>query len=150
MKNLLLTMFSFLLLFNILIAQQTDNWQRYNSEKKEPALAGLLEVIVPLVGHAYAGDISRGVVPTLISGGGLVLMFASVGSAASGDLAGFTSTYGLGLLAYLGGRVYGVISAVQTANDFNNDLKRKLNLSIVPLRNPDNSFVVGLDLKFNF
>ncbi|MCR4417745.1 MAG: hypothetical protein NUV92_08380 [Ignavibacteria bacterium] len=151
MKKVIFIFFNTLFFVSIVFSQQINNLDRYNLEKKEPALAGVLEAIVPLVGHAYAGDINRGVVPTLISAGGLVLYFISLSSISlTSDFSSSLSTASLGLLIYAGGRIYGIVSAVNTANDFNKELKKKLNLSLVPIKNPKGNLVVGVSLKFDF
>ena len=152
MKKLTFSLFVYLLLTNYTFAQP-DNWAKYNSEKKDEFIAGALEFLVPIVGHAYAGDASRGVLPTLVSVGGLGLYIIGVSSAISGDLSNVSSgfsTASLGLLIYFGGRVWGIVSAVQTAQDHNNALKRKLNLSIVPYQNPNGDISFGINLKYNF
>lgn len=114
-----------------LSAQQSntnDAWQRYNAEKKSEIAAVLLEEI-PLLGHAYAGDIKRGYVPAAVSGGGIAIYI--VGAAADN---GYIAV--LGGLIYAGSRIWGMISAYNTAKDYNSNLKNKLNLSLQPINDP--------------
>lgn len=143
MKKSLTFLFIFLLFSIDSFSQTQNNWDIYNAEKKSEVIAAVLEAAIPVVGHAYAGDANRGIVPALISAGGIVLMFVSVESLS-------LSGYGLGLVVYLGGRIYGVVSAIQTAEDYNKKLKKKLNLSIVPLKNPNGNVSMGLNLNFSF
>lgn len=125
---------------HISIAQQSQGeaWNRYQAEKKSQLTAGVLEALVPVVGHAYAGDAGRGVIPAVVSVGGLVIMIAGAGEL---DVTVIT----LGYLGYLGGRVWGIVSAVQTADDYNRKLKQQLKLSLRPVRGG-----VGLTVSYNF
>lgn len=119
----------FLLTAPVLTAQDAggdaNTWARYNAEKKGEAQAAVIEAFIPILGHSYAGNTSKGYLPAAVSVGGLVVMFAG-----SADLdAGMIS---LGYLGYLGGRVWGIVSAYQTAQDTNLALRQRLNLSITP------------------
>lgn len=102
-------------------AQSADALTRYSVERKEPAFAAVLE-LVPVVGHVYAGDARRGLTPALVSAGGLVVMIAG-----AGDIN--TSMITIGYLGYLGGRVWGIVSALDTANDYNTALRVRLGLT---------------------
>ena len=88
-------------------------------------LAAQLEGLVPLAGHAYAGDWGRGAFPTLVrvAGGAVAIahhdfciIFCSTDD---GDLRWFTA----GVAVYLGGTVWGVVSARRTARDRNQALR---------------------------
>lgn len=132
---------AFFISINSFAQSSTDAWTKYNAEKKSELTAGVLEWLIPVVGHAYAGDAERGLLPAGVSVGGLVLIFASGGE--SGLITA-------GLLGYLVGRIWGIVSAVQTGEDFNNNLKSKLNLSLKPMKFPNETVGYGFTLSVNF
>jgi hypothetical protein len=144
--------FSFLLfvvLFSYssnLFAQQSssnDAWLKYNADKKSEFAAGALEFLIPVVGHAYAGDAGRGVIPAVVSVGGLVVLVVGASDINAGVVT-------VGYLAYLGGRIWGIVSAVNTAEDYNSNLKSKLNLSFNSMEFPQGKTGYGLTISFNF
>lgn len=133
-------------------SNNADAWARYNAEKKDEIVAAALEWVVPVVGHAYAGDVHRGLIPLAVSGGGLVLTVIGL-SAQSCD---YYDAYcgpngalvGIGLLTYLGGRVWGVVSAYGAAQDFNAALRQRLNLSAQLGREPGSvELTVGIPIS---
>jgi len=69
---------------NLFAQSNSDAWLKYNAEKKSEFAAGALEFLIPVVGHAYAGDAGRGVVPALVSAGGLVIMIAGASDVNAG------------------------------------------------------------------
>ncbi len=140
-KAFLFFVFIAFLSTNLFAQSSTDAWTKYNAEKKSELTAGVLEWLIPVVGHAYAGDAERGLLPAGVSVGGLVLIFASGGE--SGLITA-------GLLGYLVGRIWGIVSAVQTGEDFNNNLKTKLNLSLKPMKFPNETAGYGVTLSVNF
>ncbi|MBM3712835.1 MAG: hypothetical protein FJW56_05300 [Actinobacteria bacterium] len=145
MRNLLsiITVLTFLFIsVNSFAQTSTDPWTKFNAEKKSELTAGILEWLIPVVGHAYAEDAGRGLIPAGVSVGGLVLIFASGGE---------TGLVTVGLLGYLIGRVWGIVSAVETASDFNNNLKSKLNLTLKPMKFPNNNFgyAISISLAYN-
>jgi len=148
MKKYLSFLF-FVLLFSYssnLFAQQSSSneaWMKYNADKKSEFAAGALEFLIPVVGHAYAGDAGRGVIPAVVSVGGLVVLVAGASDLNAGVAA-------FGYLAYLGGRIWGIVSAVNTAEDYNANLKSKLNLSFNSMKFPQGKTGYGLTLSFNF
>jgi hypothetical protein len=119
----------------------SDAWSKYNSDKKSELTAGVLEWLIPIVGHAYAEDAERGLLPAGVSVGGLVLIFASGGE---------TGLLTVGLLGYLIGRIWGIVSAVETASDFNSNLKTKLNITLKPMKFPNETVGYGATLSVNF
>jgi hypothetical protein len=140
MKRYFLFIVALLTFVRISIAQQAQGeaWNKYQAEKKSELAAGVLEALIPVVGHAYAGDAGKGVVPAVVSVGGLVLMVAGAGNLDATVIA-------LGYLGYLGGRVWGIVSAVQTAEDYNVKLKQQLKLSLTPVRGG-----IGMSVSYNF
>jgi hypothetical protein len=92
------------------------------ADRKSEGVAVLLEALVPVLGHAYAGDARRGVVPLVVSAGGIALMIVGVASATSDPFDNASSgvaLVGMGALAYTAGRIWGMVSAYQTAVDYN-------------------------------
>ncbi|MYG80289.1 MAG: hypothetical protein F4187_00270 [Gemmatimonadetes bacterium] len=87
--------------------------------------AEILELLVPLAGHAYAGDLSRGAFPTFVRLAGGAVAFAHRDfcilwcDSDDGDLRWFSA----GVAGYLGGTVWGVVSARRTARDTNEALR---------------------------
>lgn len=155
-KHSLLWVFVLLSCFSLnLFAQQRDSrdaWAKYEAEKKSELLAGGLEALIPIVGHAYVGDAKRGVVPALVSAGGIALLL--IGSTATlesgGTLTGYATVITLGYLVYLGGRIWGVVSAVNAAQEYNSNLKRKLNLSFNTMKFSQGKVGYGVTLSLNF
>ena len=78
-------------------ASAQDNNSLYQVEKKSEFGAVGLELVLPVLGHAYAGDARRGLVPGLVSVAGLVVMLTGAGDLDTGMMT-------IGYLAYLGGR----------------------------------------------
>ena len=102
-----------------LAAQDTDAWLQYETAKKSEAVAIGLEAMIPVLGHAYANDARRGVLPAVVSVAGFIGMFSGAES---------TTVRRLGALAYVAGRGWGLFSAWGTAQD------ARLGLSITPDR----------------
>lgn len=142
MKTYLLTMILLIVVVSVSSARQgpdqSQAWNKYQAEKKSELTAGVLEALIPVVGHAYAGDAGRGVIPAIVSVGGLVVMIAGAGNLDA-------TVISLGYLGYLGGRVWGIVSAVQTAEDFNVRLKQQMKLSI---RMRPTGLQLGLSYEF--
>lgn len=111
----------------------------YSSERKSEFAAVALELMIPMLGHAYAGNAKRGLTPLAVSAGGFILMIAS-GSQYPPNPGMAT----VGYLAYLGGRAWGAVSAHQTASDHNAGLRRTPNitLGLSPERQPQ----IGLSI----
>ncbi|MEW6507330.1 MAG: hypothetical protein AB1432_06235 [Bacteroidota bacterium] len=132
----------FLITSNLSAQTSSDAWTKFNAEKKSELVAGVLEWLIPIVGHAYAEDAQRGLLPAGVSLGGLVLVFASGGE---------TGLITVGVLGYLVGRIWGIVSAVETATDFNKSLKSKLNLTMHKMKFPNNNsgYAVTLSLGLN-
>lgn len=142
--TVILTVFLVTCIFstNVLAQEKSmnDAWLKYNAEKKSEFAAGALEFLIPVVGHAYAGDAGRGVVPAIVSAGGIVVLIAG-----ASDLDATVAT--LGYLAYLSGRIWGIVSAVNTAEDYNMSLKSKFNLSLRSMKFPQGKVGYGFTLS---
>ena len=76
---------------------------------KSPLVAAGIEYLVPTLGHAYAGDWSRGLPPAALIVAGVVLGVTS--DCDESSCAGFIA--GLGMA--LAGKVWGIFSAADTA-----------------------------------
>lgn len=110
---------------------------RYNAERKSEFGAAALEWVLPVLGHAYAGDASRGLKPLAVSGGGLVLIVVGL-SMCQDEFLGTCVERGnaavtlLGLGGWIGGRIWGIVSALDLAQEHNEALRRRLNLTLQP------------------
>jgi len=129
---------------------------RYQSEKRSEAIALGLEWLIPVVGHAYAGDASAGLLPAGVTLGGAALMLGGVascididsceGGAAVAVLGGFVSV--------IGGRIWGMASAYGTAARTNRELRQRLGIqnvvgSLIVTPDPlQGRYRVGMALRF--
>ena len=119
-------------------AQESDARVQYELEKKNEFAAGALEWLIPIVGHHYAGDARTGFVPAAVSGGGLVGVI--LGATLKSDCIsgggveickqGNGTVMALGWVTYLGGRVWGIVSALDVAKEFNRDLADRLGVGL--------------------
>ena len=101
-------------------AQEPEALAQYELQKKNEAAAAGLEALLPILGHYYAGDAKAGLGPAALSYGGFVGFLVI---AVRSD----NSTFGgLAWLSYLGGRIWGVVSALDEAREFNRDLADRL------------------------
>lgn len=107
----------------------------YEREMKDPTTAMALEALLPFVGHAYAGDASRGLIPGLLTIGGLgsaflgVIVWAEEDEDCGGTVCASESVTALlvgGLVAAGVGRVWGALTAAGTANRYNRELRESL------------------------
>ncbi len=120
------------------VTGSSDALSRYNAEKKDELAAIMLEMAIPIVGHAYVDDAKVGLKPTVVSVGGLVLAIAGTSVGCRQQFLGSCIQDGNdaliigGVLAYLGGRVWGVVSAMDYARRHNEELRQRLNLAIEP------------------
>jgi hypothetical protein len=77
-----------------------------------PVVAGVFEYFVPLAGHAYAGDVRRGLWPLALTAAGVGVMIWDTGRCDSNLGCGYL-LHGAALT--VAGRLWGVQSAVSTA-----------------------------------
>lgn len=134
-----------------------------SGEKSEAAAIGL-ELILPVLGHAYAGDAKRGILPAAVHVAGFAtLILVAVEnlnvSFPLGDLFseseeenssgnGLDAGVYVGLAAFLGGKVWGVVSAAGTARDYNRSLSSPPRASVIVGPAPDGGIAAGLVLRF--
>ena len=91
--------------------------------EKSVGAAVALEWLIPIAGHAYAGDWKRGILPTVPRLGGLVLAIDQYESRSIGfSLSGCNDLSAFGLIAATVGSVWAYVSAAHTARDFNESL----------------------------
>lgn len=125
------------------------------AQTKSVVGAALLEAVIPVSGHAYAGDAGAGLAPAAVVAGGLGLYVAGVyqwtgdfaealgcilpdpscrdteDGSRSGDVLAVP-----GVTAMLGGKIWGVWSAVDTARQFNVSVRPSRNGIEVAVRVP--------------
>ena len=133
-----------------------------SGEKSEAAAIGL-ELILPVLGHAYAGDAKRGILPAVVHVAGfatlILVAVENIGDFPLGDLFseseeensggnGLDARMYVGLAAFLGGKVWGVVSAARTARDYNRSLSSPPRASVVVGPAPYGGIAAGLVLRF--
>lgn len=111
-------------------------------ERKNPYVAAGLEFLLPILGHAYAGNAKRGILPTVVFVGGFVGMVARIDIFAEADALDY-----LLLGAFVGGRIWGIASAAMTANEHNRSLS-STNADLALLPTPDGRLGVGVAFRF--
>lgn len=99
--------------------RQWREYERY--EKSEFAAAGL-EWIIPMLGYAYVDKATAGLTPALVSLGGLTVMFFG---AYTGDTGNAALVWG-GFVGYVGGRIWGIVNALEYADSYNRELIRRI------------------------
>ena len=112
----------------IVAASSMTMAEKENSpSKKSPNLAFALELIFPLAGHIYAGDISKGMAPgvTYVVGALTVIQGIEETDFFFGTSDG-GGKIGAGLLIAAAGKLWGVISAYKVAAAHNEKIKIKI------------------------
>lgn len=122
-----------------LTAQETDARLQYEAAKKSEPVAAALEAMLPVLGHAYAGDARRGLKSAVVSTAGLVAVFVTDN----------LTVARIGVLAYVGGRAWGIYSAYGTAMDANRALRERLGIPPVGLSVTPNR-QVALTVRVSF
>jgi TM2 domain-containing membrane protein YozV len=106
----------------------------YEEEKKSPGAALVLSLIFPGLGNIYADHWMGAVVTWVLIIGGVSIAMWGIEHT---DLEPGGSDNGgaivLGFLVALGGGVYSVVDAYQSAKEYNRELARRLGLPIVSL-----------------
>lgn len=106
---------------------------------KSKAVAAGLELVLPVLGNGYAGDARRGVLPALVSMSGFAALLTSGND--EGDAKDGQERQALvGSLLYFSGRVWGVVAAVKTVEEYNKSL-----LSVEPQKER-----IGVKVVFRF
>ncbi len=110
---------------------------------RSPLAAGALDFFVPIAGHAYAGNWTRGIPSAVVS-----LISAGVAAGAAGQCTGEVlgaifeaekdpcsdeaSTLNVALVVFAASRVWGAVSAAATANAHNRRILEAVTLEVVP------------------
>ncbi len=118
-------------------AAQTQNdaaWNTYLDEHRSPATAAALEWLLPTVGHSYAGNWKRGILPNVVGLAGVGVSFGVYIGCGDFLFGGSSCTAGqdaaivVGLLVGAAGRLWSVASARDTARDHNRGLRERLGI----------------------
>jgi hypothetical protein len=132
----------------------------YENDKKNEAVALLLDLFIPGVGSIYADHAVGALVTWGGMIGGLALIVAGVDQGlGSDDATAHSSNDGVGLVlfgaaAIVGFRIYGIVDAYRSAKDYNARLAQSLGLSgvglsLAPLRTPQGTALAPtLTLRF--
>ena len=91
---------------------------------KSKAVAVGLEIVVPILGHGYAGDAKKGILPALVTLGGYVAIATTLDD--DGEIKeDKEATAGLGALAVIGGRVWALVQVSRMVEAHNKRLSVK-------------------------
>lgn len=106
-----------------------------------PWASGLLELVFPTAGFAYAGDWTRGFLPNAVRMASLV----GVGATAEDDGDTCSDACAVWSLAVLGSTIWAMIGAVNTAHDYNAAVREPGSLIFEP--SPAGGVSVGFRLR---
>ena len=88
---------------------------------KSKAVAVGLEIVVPILGHGYAGNAKKGILPAIATLGGYVAIATTLDE--DGEIKGDKEgTAALGAVAVLAGRVWALVQVSQMVEDHNKRL----------------------------
>jgi len=135
--------------------ENQDTIDLIQASMRSPALAIVLEAppVPPLLGHWYAGDVKRGLLPVAVSLGGLglgMMCHDFVGSSAGCSDAQETIAT-LGLLTFVGGWIWRMASAYRTASDRNQAIRRARDGAVemsCGIRSSESRLEFGATLRF--
>ena len=116
--------------------------------RKDPIIAFTIELVLPVLGHVYAGDARRGIAPAAVHVAGYGLIGYGVSRALDCLLCGSGSgdddtdrvIISIGLAAAVVGKVWGLVSVAGTVRD------RNASLVVEPTPNRQ----VGAGIKVSF
>ena len=112
---------------------------------KDWPVAFTLELFVPTLGHAYAGDFDRGIAPALVTGVGVGLVaLAYHRNPEPGANWFYVGLVGIGAIA--GGKTWGMVSAVRTTLDHNS--ARREHVAPALALTPDGRALIGVSVRF--
>lgn len=105
-----------------------DTVDQVQDGMKSPGVALLLEAhpFIPLLGHWYAGDVKRGILPTVVNLGGLPLALMCldiIGDSGCSDTQDMISA--AGAIAFFAGWAWRMSSAHGTASDRNQAIRAR-------------------------
>ena len=109
--------------------EKRDTTHPMQEDMRSPGLALVLEgwIVIAPVGHWYAGDVKRGLLPTAVKLGGIPLLLMCVDMAGGSAVCSATeeAVSGLGALMFVGGWIWGMASAYRTASDRNQAIRTR-------------------------
>ena len=100
--------------------------------KKDPASAAIMEFFIPLAGHAYAGDVTKGLKPNLVSAAGMLVTMHGVSQSVDNMFSARDErdegeeALMWGLIMFVGGKVWAMRSAYKVAAAHNEQIKLKI------------------------
>ena len=113
---------------------------------KDWPVAFTLELLVPTLGHVYAGDFDRGIAPAIVMGLGVGIMGISVSMSDPtrefGGIEGLLAGFGV----VVGGKTWGLVSAVRTTLDHNRGLVERVTPALGVT--PDGRASFGVSVRF--
>lgn len=139
-------------------AQWKSPEERYEEMKKSPLLAASLELIIPTVGHDYAGERKAALLPTALMVVGLGLAVGAgiapchrriIDRDPGCDTVDVLGT--VGVFAFFGSRVWATVSAWRLANRTNAYYRKQLRLDDADLAlsvTPAGQLGLGVSLRF--
>lgn len=153
MKLVILSaLFTFTITASSAVAQRTNDNENASvssdTQMKIPIVAMALEAVLPTIGHAYAGDWNKGLLPNIVRVGGAITTIVGSVSCIDDIFEEEDSGCGmllLGVLAFTGGGIWAIISANNVAREFNARLRESLGISLGVDARP-----MGLALTVNF
>lgn len=110
-------------------AVNPQNWYLYEASKKSVALSVVIELLVPGLGSIYSDHAIGALITWAVMIAGVVVALSSVDQ----DQYGYATQADddrllLGVLLVLGGRIYGIVDSVLSANEYNSNLAARLGL----------------------
>ena len=111
---------------------------------KDWPVAFTLELLVPTLGHVYAGDFDRGIAPALVTGVGVGIVALSYSEIQDINNWVFVGLLGIGVT--IAGKAWGLVSAVRTTLDHNRGLVER----VMPVLGvtPDGRALIGVSVRF--
>ena len=102
--------------------------------RKNLIIAVVAETVFPVLGHSYAGDARRGLMPAVPFAAGYVVTAHAMATET------FTNLHAVGVVSMLVGKVWGVVSVVSTVRD------RNASLLVEPT--PNRQVALGIRMSF--
>ena len=144
---------------------------RQVQERKSPFGAFVREFFIPVWGHAYAGNAKRGIQPMVVRvvGEAAFVLLApdeddqvctetSSTMTSTGGTTRFRSqttctieasgAFWVAFIAHLGGKIWGLISAVRTAKDYNQSIESENTATLSLFPTQDKGIGVAMTLRF--
>ncbi|MCY4399128.1 MAG: hypothetical protein OXE96_07310 [Gemmatimonadetes bacterium] len=113
------------------------------SGHKEPVIALAIELFVPVLGHAYAGDAKRGIAPAVVHVAGVGLVIHALNENLNNLFNSEKDSRNVaivGLAAFAVGKAWGLVSVASTVGE--------RNASLVVEPTPDRQVSVGIKVSF--